>query len=358
MQNTIKSIALHSTKDGADKIYTVQIDEVEGGYLVIYANGRRGASLKPSRKTPMPVALDVADGIFNKLVKEKTNPRKGYTVVGEDGGCVSVVHTSPESKSGIEVQLLTAISRAQAEVLCLDPAFVAQEKHDGERRPIQIAGGGVKGINRNGLYVGLTSKVVGGIPTDTDMVFDAEGFDSHVVAFDILEHNGKDLRSLGFMERHKALVDAVNKFPSVRISPVAVTSKEKLALLARIESEKGEGIVFKRAEAAYEPGKGDSQLKFKLYDETSAIVIKINNKRSVEVGVLDESGSVVSVGNVTIPANAEIPTAGDIIEVRYLYAYAGGSLYQPTFLKPRSDLTENDCLLSRLKLKPSSEVAA
>ena len=40
-----------------------------------------------------------------------------------------------------------------------------------------------------------------------------------------------------------------------------------------------------------------------------------------------------------------------IIEVRYLYAYKGGSLYQPTFLDVRTDIDEQECLLSQLKYK-------
>jgi bifunctional non-homologous end joining protein LigD len=42
----------------------------------------------------------------------------------------------------------------------------------------------------------------------------------------------------------------------------------------------------------------------------------------------------VEIGNVTIPANVRIPAAGSLVEVRYLYAYPGGSQYQP--LKSRA----------------------
>ena len=57
------------------------------------------------------------------------------------------------------------------------------------------------------------------------------------------------------------------------------------------------------------------------------------------------------VGNVTIPANCEIPQKGDLVEVRYLYAYKGGSLYQPTYLGKRSDVDEDECVLNQLKYK-------
>ena len=40
-----------------------------------------------------------------------------------------------------------------------------------------------------------------------------------------------------------------------------------------------------------------------------------------------ENGKEVFVGNITISVNKEITPKGDIIEVRYLYDYKGGSLY-------------------------------
>jgi hypothetical protein len=44
------------------------------------------------------------------------------------------------------------------------------------------------------------------------------------------------------------------------------------------------------------------------------------------------------VGSVTIPPSHTVPAAGSIVEVRYLYAYEGGSLYQPVYLGIRDDI--------------------
>jgi bifunctional non-homologous end joining protein LigD len=62
----------------------------------------------------------------------------------------------------------------------------------------------------------------------------------------------------------------------------------------------------------------------------------------------------VTIGNVTIPPNKDIPSVGDIIEVKYLYAYKGGSLYQPSLLKPRPDLRVEECVIGQLKYKPEN----
>jgi len=64
-----------------------------------------------------------------------------------------------------------------------------------------------------------------------------------------------------------------------------------------------------------------------------------------------EDGKEVFVGNVTISVNKDIPKEREIIEVKYLYAYRGGSLYQPSFLQVRKDVDEKECLMSQLKYK-------
>lgn len=51
----------------------------------------------------------------------------------------------------------------------------------------------------------------------------------------------------------------------------------------------------------------------------SARVTTINGQRSVGVSLLD-GDDWQPVGNVTVPANQEVPSGGDVVEVRYLYA--------------------------------------
>ncbi len=83
---------------------------------------------------------------------------------------------------------------------------------------------------------------------------------------------------------------------------------------------------------------------------TASVVTKINAKRSVAVAILAEERRV-GVGNVTIPPNKDVPTVNSVIEVRYLYAYPGGSLYQPTYIGVRDDVGVKDCVISQLKYK-------
>ena len=50
-----------------------------------------------------------------------------------------------------------------------------------------------------------------------------------------------------------------------------------------------------------------------------------------------------------------IPPAGTIVEVRYLYAYPGGRLYQPVYLGPRDDVPPVACSMSQLKIKAAQD---
>jgi len=85
----------------------------------------------------------------------------------------------------------------------------------------------------------------------------------------------------------------------------------------------------------------------------SAVVSQINDKRSVELRLLNGEGWNV-VGNVTILPNFEVPQVGQIVEVRYLYAFREShALYQPTYLGLRKDVEIHECVLSQLKYKPA-----
>ena len=79
-------------------------------------------------------------------------------------------------------------------------------------------------------------------------------------------------------------------------------------------------------------------------------------KRSVRLELLD-AGRERRVGSVTVPPNHAVPAAGDVVEVRYLYAFPGdgGSLYQPVYLGRRDDVVPDACTTGQLKFKPAGD---
>jgi len=183
---------------------------------------------------------------------------------------------------------------------------------------------------------------------------DGEAVGEQLFVFDLLEMDKTDIREQPYSERISRLEELDLDEPIVIVG-VAKTTSQKQELYDNLQAAGAEGIVFKKQNAPYtagRPNSGGTQMKFKFYATASVIVIQINDKRSVGVAVVDD-GEQVPVGNVTIPANKEIPTLNALVEVRYLYAYPNGSLYQPTYLGVRDDISAADCAITQLKYKQS-----
>jgi bifunctional non-homologous end joining protein LigD len=176
-------------------------------------------------------------------------------------------------------------------------------------------------------------------------------------AFDILQIEGEDIRGMSVERRFEELVALLDpsELGALRVVPNATTKWEKQNLLLRLYAERAEGVVFKHRGAPYaagRPASGGYYLKFKFTTTATCKVLDQNKgKRSVALAVLQDPGDgYVEVGNVTIPVNVAIPASGSLIEVRYLYAYVGGSLYQPVYLRDRDDVEFPDSAKS-LKYK-------
>jgi bifunctional non-homologous end joining protein LigD len=347
-------IALYYRQGGSDKIYQAAIEAKDGGFIVTFAYGRRGTTLSTGVKTASPVDRPMAQKIYDKLVKEKT--AKGYTP-GVDG--TPYQQTSNQERStGILPQLLNSIDEDQIEPLLIDDAWVIQGKFDGRRILLRKTGREIDGINRNGLVVELPDPIVIAARelAVTGCLLDGEAVGNVFHVFDLLEEQGQDRRSSPYASRLAEVVTLIDAVPddAMLYAPTAIGTTAKRKMLGRLKKDGKEGAVFKRSDAPYVPGRpgsGGSQLKLKFTATASCIVAGRNgNRRSVALELLDGK-SRVAVGNVTVPANQSIPLAGAVVEVRYLYAYSGGSLYQPVYLESRDDVPPSACLLSQLKIK-------
>jgi len=99
----MENITLFYKQGSSDKIYQAAIEPKDGGFVVNFAYGRRGATLSTGTKTSTAVNYDAAKAIYDRLIKEKT--AKDYTP-GEDG--TPYQHTDKTS-TGIHCQLLNPI---------------------------------------------------------------------------------------------------------------------------------------------------------------------------------------------------------------------------------------------------------
>jgi len=352
-----KSITLYFREGSSDKVYQAGIEPKGAGFVVNFAFGRRGTTLQTGTKTAKPVDYQAAIKVYEKLVNEKM--AKGYTP-GQDG--TPYQGTEREAAAtGIFPQLLNPIDQDQAEQLIADDGWWMQEKFDGKRILIRKDGDQIIGINRKGLAVALPQPIAEqALALAGQWLMDGEAVGDVYVAFDLLEKANTDLRKAPYSDRLTKLsrmLESSGKGP-IRLVQTACTAAAKRELLAQFRRENREGVVFKRSTAPYAPGRpasGGNQVKLKFTATASCIVAKVNGtKRSVAL-VLLEGDKRIPVGNVTITASQPIPKAGSVIEVRYLYAYPGGSLFQPVCLGQRDDIEPVACNLGQLKYKAAGE---
>jgi len=353
-------------KDGSsDKVYQASIDPSGTGFVVNFAYGRRGSTLTAGCKTPGPVDFAAAKKVYDKLINEKK--AKGYQA-GANGATVApaatTTTTAQQPATGMP-QLLNAIDDDELERLMNDDSFWMQQKFDGKRIMIKKTNYSVIASNRKGLSCGFSAKIEKDIKDITvyrnveNFVLDGEMIGDEYFVFDILQLGGKDLRDLPYHERHAkllGLIPIIHPY-AVKLVFIAYGEGDKRRLFERIKREKLEGVVFKKKDSLYRAGRpasGGNQLKYKFVETCSCVVMNkpTGKAQSVWLQMLNDKGQWEAVGKCTIPANFKVPVPGKIVEIRYLYAYKGGSLYQPVYLGERDDILESACIRKQLKYKP------
>ncbi len=355
----MKSTTLYYREGSSDKVYRAELAPQDGGWVVRFAYGRRGSTMTTGTKTPEPVSLGEAIAIFDKLEAQKR--AKGYT----DGPDIEpYTGHNGATPTGILPQLLNPASASDVRLLLDNDAYLLQPKIDGRRCMLQKSGKRLIGINRRGLEITIPEKLrrsADELPGD--WIIDGELVGETLHAFDLLEHDG-NLRAMPFGQRLVALLNLLmsGQAPAIRYVAAVSGTDTKRRLFDQLRDDRAEGVVFKRIDAPYIPGRpfiGGSQLKHKFVETASVIILRANKRRSVAMGLF-RGIDLLPAGNVTIPANHPVPKAGDIAEVRYLYAMLGSyALYQPVFLGLRDDIPPEDCTVDQLKLRPEPvEVAA
>lgn len=347
----MKSISLYFKEGTSDKEYHTQLEQVTGGYVVNYQFGKRGSALKAGTKTKTPLTEAEADKVYTKLVKEKLSD--GYTEGDKKNDFTGVAVSSAPKEIIILPQLLNPIEDVDTYINY--DSYLAQPKMDGERRLV-IRNGYVKqivtGINKKGTEVPLPKGISDTIKDDCTLDGEIIGTTLHI--FDLLSLHGTDLKPRSCEERIKLLEVLDLRGLDIQIVPTAYTKEQKRAMYNTLKAENAEGIVFKKKSAAYKhgrPASGGDQLKFKFYATATFIVEgSTKGKRSVGVNLLDGK-KLVSMGKVTVPPNHDIPNEGDLVEIRYLYAYKDGAIFQPVYLGKRSDCDTSDAVISQLKYK-------
>lgn len=359
----IETINLYYKEGSSDKFYVASIQEQNGKYSVPVTWGRQGTSGQSGYKIEN-TSLEEAQKAYNKVVKEKTG--KGYKVSSE--------HTPPKivglptttvkrkidwKEQTLLPQLLNEIEENEVEKYINNPEYCAQEKYDGRRRLLRYQSGKTEGLNKKGQSTGypetlhLTCKEIEKLHGWNEFIIDGEEIGTTLYAFDLLSVKNDQLSDMTYNTRYNTLKLLNLQSKYIQVVKTAYTTKEKQTLYETLKNTKKEGIVFKLLNGTHKAGYSNDQKKFKFYATASVIVTNHNKKNSIAIAVWDGKDTV-PVGNVTTIGHVK-PPIGTIIEVSYLYAYKGGSLYQPSFIGVRDDMDKEDCLIHKLKFKETHE---
>lgn len=376
----LKSAELFFQEGTSDKVYNVRIEEAGKGLYTVHCEwGRRGSGLSRGTKA-VKVTLEKAERELEKVVREKTG--KGYQAITPDvkpaavappvgEGSASRVASTGRRRLGQAAQLLNAIEDDLLEGLLKNDAWVAQQKLDGNRVLVHV-GEEIVGTNRQGQVTAVHEAVLASIaeaPRGT--VIDGElvtrGDELCYWAFDLLQHGDEDLRKLAYSDRYSELDALLEELPGpVKLVPSAWKKDDKRALLERLKKERAEGIVFKKRDAPYTPGRpasGGNQLKYKFVK--SADVFLTENAGNAYRMAVYAGKKTKDVGKVFAGTTNEIRKELDerissgerpVAVVEYLYATDDDQLFQPVFLTLRDDKEPEDCVLAQL-VKTNRDVA-
>lgn len=374
---TKKEITLYSKAGGSDKVYTLTLKEVSGGYVVHYMHGRREVGpFQSGTKTPdpadkrkdKPVTLAEAEKIFAAVEREKrTGKSKYHEDLNETAPSPATqIEANSSSPLRVECMELTAVMDAtEAVKLLRNPAYGVQEKHDGIRLLLHASPSGVTAYNRSGdarTFPSVVStealalaKLVGSLLIDGELV----GERYH--AFDIIQLKGADLRGKTWEQRMSILESvfevAAGTLKSISFVPWPTEEDDKIALLQDLHSKTREGIVIKRRTSTYTAGRSKEWFKFKFVATASVIVLKHNERRSVTMALLHD-GKLKEVGHLPIPTNKQMPPVDSIVEVRYRKADPKSlNLIEAVFLNVREDVKREDCNTKSQQLKFTTKAA-
>lgn len=370
---TLRSIELFYQEGSSDKVYNVAlVEEDDGTHTVQVAWGRRGSALSQGTKA-LKTTLQKAERAYERVVREKSG--KGYEEataevrpaavappVGQGSGSRAARRPGSRARLGQAAQLLNPVGADAVEALVEDGGVVAQQKLDGVRVLAHVSAEGVVATNRQGQVTSVPGPVADALATlEPGTIVDGELVGEAYHIFDMLSAAGDDLRGQGYSDR-LARLEGISGALRPPLHPVqtARTTRQKRALFTRLQRQGAEGVVFKRIDAPYRPGRpasGGAQLKHKFVKSADVVILE-NAGNAYLMGVHTAGGELRQIGKVfagtTNETRRELDealAAGErpVAEVRYLYATADHQLYQPVFCQLRDDKEPADCRLDQLE---------
>lgn len=139
----------------------------------------------------------------------------------------------------------------------------------------------------------------------------------------------------------------------VKLSPTARTEEEKRRLWAEINLANVEGAVSKHLDSQYVPGVRSTQwVKHKLVKTADLVVTSTTRDFKPDSQVVHKGSAglafvrddeLVPIASASLIGKDLTITAGDVVEVAFLYREPGGGLVQPRILRKRWDKPADEC---------------
>lgn len=257
--------------------------------------------------------------------------------------------------------------------LIADDAWVAEQKMDGTRALIRVTRAQIEWFQRSGKPLGHTAATqhIAAINDELErlrlwadeVIVDGEVMirEGTLHLFDILLVVDNTVRLTTAADplhyRRGLLEVAADVIDGKRVSVVrqARSRAEKEALMRLAESAGVEGLVFKRRDAAYQPGVRTKDVMKAKFVKTADVVVtgstRSRNEAGREIGafqfaVHDADGVLVPMGSCSAIGKPDAKV-GDVIEVAYLYRDDSGGLVQPRMTRIREDKETGECDLSQ-----------
>jgi bifunctional non-homologous end joining protein LigD len=260
----------------------------------------------------------------------------------------------------LEAMLAENANPKRLDALCNDDNYWADQKLDGHRCLMHVQDGRVIPVSRSGLELPVNAAVLKEFEafkaSNERWVFDGEYIDQMFYIFDLVEAGRHVSPNVVYEDRRDVLEHFYKAWdPSgwVHLIPTKRTTADKAALAAQVEAQGGEGLMFKRRDAGYTPGRRNpALLKIKFRHDVDCIVINtnLNGKANMSLGLLDANNDVVEVGECTaLAGDGPRIKPGDVVTVIYLYATKDNRLYQPTKPLIRTDKRMRECTMDQLR---------
>ena len=363
-----EKLELYFRQGSSDKVYHLQLENVQDRWSVQAQWGRRGSALQSDAKISN-ATYEEAKRIYDRVLREKTG--KGYQIAEatvNGNAAISVGLPPTKELSGHSPELLTPIDEPDALRLVEDISWWFQQKFDGRRLAVLKADGKYSGINKLGQTVPIDSRLAESLDLVQAQGFLADGeiTDSHFYIWDLLTMNGTNLRIQPYEVRYAHLTLFFrDDNDTLRVCETAMTPKAKRAFVKAMHDANAEGFVCKNRNAAYAGGRAGQHYKCKFVTTASFLVGPKPEKkaddghRSIAVYLLDGDRERF-MGTVGVPDRYLLPNEGQIVEVRYLYCHPGpdGKLIQAKYFgNVRDDVDHSECSVRQLKVKAADSEA-